>query len=65
MALPSHGLAQDIESAGDSLCGADTDMSFSTSILVSLAETLAASRDAALLPLTRPAVLGLIRIAAG
>ena len=61
----SHGLAQNFESIGDSLCGADTGMIFPTSILVSLAETLTPSRDAALLPLTRPAALGSIRIAAG
>ena len=40
-------------------------MSFPTSIPASLAETLAASRDAALLPLTRPAALGSIGIAVG
>ncbi|HSG16707.1 MAG TPA: hypothetical protein VLE70_10365 [Anaerolineae bacterium] len=40
-------------------------MSFPTSILTSIAETLAASRVAALLPLTRPAALGFIRIDAG
>jgi hypothetical protein len=39
-------------------------MSFSTSIPASLAETLVVSRDASLLPLTQPAALGFMRIAA-